>query len=58
MSSGGMPFHLSLYRPSADLKSGIPLAVETPAPPKNTILRDLPMISLSFAISSFVYIDV
>ena len=31
-------FSFSLKRPLELLKSGIPLSVETPAPPKNTIL--------------------
>ena len=29
-----------LYRPFSLRKSGIPLAVETPAPPKNTVCAD------------------
>ena len=37
--SGTSPYFSKLLKiPLSDLKSGIPLSVETPAPPKNTIL--------------------
>jgi hypothetical protein len=44
-----MSLYFSEYSPSSERKSGMPLAVDTPAPPKNTIRRDLSIISLSFS---------
>ena len=40
-----------IYKPSTLLKSGTPLSVETPAPPKKTILLLSSIHSLSFSIS-------
>jgi hypothetical protein len=42
------------YSPSADLKSGMPLAVDTPAPPKKTILRETAIISLNLSIAAYI----
>ena len=43
-----------LYSPSVLRKSGIPLSVETPAPPKNTRLSVPSIISFNFLIFSFI----
>ena len=51
MVSGGY-LKCWLYRPSSLRKSGMPLAVETPAPPKNTTLPAASMRSLSCAAAS------
>ena len=48
MVSGGYLYFM-LYRPSCERKSGMPLSVDTPAPPKNTMRFDSLTHCLSFS---------
>ena len=51
MASGGYVY-FCLYSPSSERKSGMPLSVLTPAPPKNTARLELSKILFSFKTSS------